>query len=268
MSQHAVAIKVGTPLMTAHGADHSLSCRIPALIAAQVKDLINDGIHPYLISSGAVGQGIDILYPSGTTRQQILEGLSEEAAAMRLRTCASVGQAAMMGIWQAAFDDTIVSQHLITNRELETEEGTAFAETLHDCMEQGIVPIINENDGISDQEIRVGDNDTLAARAAAALHRLGKHSVSSLVLLTHVEGFFGESERLVGRAAVTDIPLLRKYVSSEVSDRSTGGMGTKLDAAEIAGAAGIDTFIAPGYRPNCVPQALQGCIGTHFFVAR
>ena len=254
MSQHAVAIKVGTPLMTAHGADHSLSCRIPALIAAQVKDLINDGIHPYLISSGAVGQGIDILYPSGTTRQQILEGLSEEAAAMR--------------IWQAAFDDTIVSQHLITNRELETEEGTAFAETLHDCMEQGIVPIINENDGISDQEIRVGDNDTLAARAAAALHRLGKHSVSSLVLLTHVEGFFGESERLVGRAAVTDIPLLRKYVSSEVSDRSTGGMGTKLDAAEIAGAAGIDTFIAPGYRPNCVPQALQGCIGTHFFVAR
>ncbi len=265
MSQYAVDIKVGTTLMTARGADHSISGVIPGIIAAQVQELRECGFDVSVTTSGAVGQGIDMLYP-GATRQQILSGLSKEAAAVRLRTCASVGQAVLMGVWRAAFDDTVISQHLITNRELETEEGFAFAETLYDCMSQGIVPIINENDGISDDEIRVGDNDTLAARAAAAVHRLGRHASTSLVLLTDVEGFFGQHGRLETRRAVRDIPQLRKYVSEKGSTYGTGGMGTKLDAAEIAGAAGIDTFIAQGNRPNNILRALRGYAGTHFFV--
>lgn len=188
-----------------------------------------------LVTSGAIAAGTGKL---GWNRQTI--SLPEQQAA------AAVGQGLLMQTYSRHFGlaGTIIGQVLLTRFDIDDPKRVSFiCNTMETLLAHGVVPVVNENDTVAVDEIRVGENDTLAARVAVLV------SANLLVLLTDVDGFYTADPRLDPEAtAIRDVwditEELTQAAGAPGSAVGTGGMQTKLQAADIATQAGIDTVVA------------------------
>lgn len=180
---------------------------------------------------------------------------------------AAVGQSRLIQLWEQLFSiyGIHVGQMLLTRADMEDRERFLNArDTLRALLDNSIVPVINENDAVATAEIKVGDNDNLSALAAILA------GADKLLLLTDQPGLFTADPRSNPQAElIKDVygidDALRAIAGDSVSGLGTGGMGTKLQAADVACRAGIDTIIAAGNRPDVIGHAMAGLpVGTCF----
>jgi glutamate 5-kinase len=219
-------------------------------LAAQISGAWDQGHRVVLVTSGAISAGAERLGIKGRPR----------VLAMK-QAAAAVGQGLLMEVYSAAFAacDRVVAQVLLTRAD--TADRTRYVNAKHTLtalLRLGVVPIVNENDTVSVDEIRFGDNDTLAAHVASLVE------ADLLALLTDVAGFLDEAGHVVPEIGEI-IEEVFQRAGGTGSSTGTGGMTTKLQAAAIAGAAGIPTVIARSREPEIVARLLAGeRIGTRF----
>ena len=252
-SVRSAVVKLGTQLLS--DGDGRLDAAFVATVAKQVAALRERGISVTIVSSGAIGAGLSELN---------LPRRPTDLA--KLQAVAAVGQRRLMDVWAAAFATHAmpVAQILLTREDV--DDRTRFLNvrnTIHAAQELGAVPVINENDTISTDElvrISFGDNDILAALVTQALR------ADLLVLLTVVDGMLdgdGKSVRLV-----ENLERARELVRAEKSALGRGGMNSKLEAARTVTESGEAMVIADGRMENVLPRVLGGEeIGTLFVPA-
>lgn len=243
-----IIVKVGTSSLT--GGASRLDRAFITELAVQTSALWDEGHRVVLVTSGAITAGAERLCLKGRPRTLAMK-----------QAAAAVGQGLLMEVYSAAFAacDRTVAQVLITRQDTADRSRYVNARhTLTSLLRLGVVPIVNENDTVSVDEIRFGDNDTLAALVASLVQ------ADLLVLLTDVPGFFGADGAVL--PTVPEItPELFNLAGGAGSAGGTGGMLTKLQAAEIAGEAGIPTVIARGREPGILATVLRGDgVGTRF----
>ena len=246
-----LVVKIGTGLLTNAGRQLDLA-RVAAL-ADQFAALRRKSIEVAVVSSGAIGAGMGEL------------GMTARPTALpELQACAAIGQSKLMSLYAEAFrpHGLRVAQILLTHDDLSDRVRHVNARnTMDTLLSRGIVPIINENDTVSVDEIRFGDNDRLAALTAALL------PADLLVILTTAHGLMtqpdGTGERIPFVERV-DAQVM-KLAGGAASAQSVGGMVSKLQAAKIVHAAGIPLVIANGRAPGVLADVLAGKdIGTFF----
>ncbi|HWI53456.1 MAG TPA: glutamate 5-kinase [Symbiobacteriaceae bacterium] len=248
-----IVIKVGTSTLT-HPGGHLHLGRMEALVR-QLSDLAAEGRQLVLVTSGAVGAGMGRL---GLERRPA-ETLAKQALA-------ALGQGLLMHRYEALFAEygRPVGQILLTGLDLEDQHRRAIAAgVISQLLTWGAIPIVNENDSVSSEQIRVGDNDTLAARVA------GMIGADLLVLLSDVDGLYTEDPRgkqgLSPLTAVTAGDDLDAMAGGAGSAGGTGGMVTKVQAARICAGAGIPMVLANGALPGVLRSILAGeTVGTLF----
>lgn len=253
-----LVIKVGTSTL-AHGSG-KLNIRRVEWLCRVISDLKNAGNEIILVSSGAIGMGVGKLNlacrPSDMPTKQ---------------AAAAVGQCELMYTYDRLFSEYnhTVAQILITGDDIENElRRTHFVNTLERLLELGALPIINENDTVATAEIAVGDNDTLAAIVAV------NSGADLLVLLTDIDGLYSadpkkdKAARLIPQVDKID-DKIRSLAGGAGSSLGTGGMATKIHAAEICTASGIDMTIARGDNPDVLYDICEGKgAGTRFIGKR
>jgi len=249
-----IVVKVGTSTLTYDNGKVNYK-RIEDL-SRVLSDLHNQGREVILVSSGAIGVGINKM-----KLDKRPETIEEKQAV------AAVGQCELMHIYSRAFADFdhLVGQILLTRDILENETGYInVRNTFFTLLRRGIIPIVNENDSVSVEEIRFGDNDTLSAIVSILVE------ADLLVILTDIDGYYDKDPRLYKDAHLIDkVTCIDEDVMSSAggagTSRGTGGMITKLQAAELANSRGIDTVIANGGDPEILYKILDGCnVGTLF----
>lgn len=254
----SLVIKVGTSTL-AHGSG-KLNIRRVEWLCRVISDLKNAGNEIILVSSGAIGMGVGKLNlacrPSDMPTKQ---------------AAAAVGQCELMYTYDRLFSEYnhTVAQILITGDDIENElRRTHFVNTLERLLELGALPIINENDTVATAEIAVGDNDTLAAIVAV------NSGADLLVLLTDIDGLYSadpkkdKAARLIPQVDKID-DKIRSLAGGAGSSLGTGGMATKIHAAEICTASGIDMIIARGDNPDVLYDICEGKgAGTRFIGKR
>ncbi|MBQ9862168.1 MAG: glutamate 5-kinase [Clostridia bacterium] len=249
-----IVIKVGTSTL-AH-ATGRINIRRVEQLCKVMSDLKNAGHEIVLVSSGAIGMGVGKLL------------LKERPADMATKqAAAAVGQCELMYTYDKLFEEYrhTVAQILLTGDDLNDEKRRGnFHQTLFRLLELGALPVINENDTVSTEEIGIGDNDTLGAIVAV------NAGADLLVLLSDIDGLYDADPHTHPDARL--IPLVSE-LNDEVltlaggagSKLGTGGMATKLHAAQIATEAGIDMVIANGEYPEKLYDIVDGkAIGTRF----
>ncbi|WP_320671418.1 glutamate 5-kinase [Patulibacter defluvii] len=203
-----------------------------------------------LVSSGAIARGV-----------QVLRLASRPTAIDALQAASAVGQGRLFRAWDDLLDGEglLAAQVLLTLHDLGEREAFVNARrTLLRLVEFGAVPVINENDTTTTDEISFGDNDLLAAQVAMLLN------ADRLVLLTSTDGLFTADPRrdptaeLVAEVTDVEQALATHDVGSTTSSLGTGGMRSKALAAEMAAAAGIPTVVANGLRPEAIARVLAG----------
>jgi glutamate 5-kinase len=249
-----IVVKVGSGLITAPGQGPVAS--LIARLAGDLAALVEDGREVALVSSGAIATGMARLGLAARPRS-----IPEKQAA------AAVGQSALMWHYEQAFKrhGVQVGQVLLTGQDISDRPRYLNARnTLLALLDFGVLPIINENDTVAVEEIKVGDNDNLAALVAHLI------DADLLVLLTDVDGLYtGDprrdptARRLETVEAVTED--IQRLVFDEAGRVSVGGMRTKLQAAQKANASGIPMVIASGREGGTLGRLLKGePIGTYF----
>lgn len=248
-------VKVGTRVLTT--ADGLLNQERVASLAEELHHLMQAGRRVCLVSSGAVGAGMGRL------------GLKQRPADLaRLQAVAAVGQTALV----EAYDRSLRShgrhaaQILLTADDLDNRTRYLnIRNTILTLLEYGAVPIINENDTVSTEELQTtfGDNDRLAAMVTNLIR------APLLVLLSDVEGLYDGDPADAGSKLIPTVPKLDESVLALVRDKATGlskgGMASKLEAARIATTAGENVIIASGKQPGNLRQILAGeQVGTLF----
>ena len=223
-------------------------------IAAAVRSAKAAGIEIALVSSGAVAAGAGKL---GRARPRTLP---------EKQAFAAVGQAELMRQWAAVFTPIHVAQFLLSSDDIHSRKRFVNAkQALDAAFKLGVLPILNENDTVATAELKLGDNDTLSAWVAYLV------DADTLMLLTDVDGLYSANPKKDANAAklseVRDISQVMHLAGDAGSARGTGGMRTKLKAAQIASDAGIDTIILTG-GGAAVQASLSGAaIGTRIFAA-
>ena len=250
-----IVIKIGTSTLTYENG--SVNIRRIESFCKTVSDIKNSGHEIILVSSGAIGMGV------GKLR---LDGRPSDLAGKQ--ACAAVGQCELMYTYDKLFAEYnhTVAQILLTSPDLKCEDRHAkFSSTLTRLLAYGVLPIINENDTVSTEEIEFGDNDTLAAMVAESV------GAELLVLLSDIDGLYTADPRRDSAATLIasvyeltdDIMTLG---SGAGTSRGTGGMATKLRAARIATEAGCDMIIANGASPELLYDIVEGReVGTRFY---
>jgi len=249
-------LKVGSSLLAADGG--GLSPRFALGLAQFVSASQAAGREVVIVSSGAVAAGRAILPRAG-----------QAGAAMAARQAlAALGQAQLIGLWQRFFERP-VAQVLLTHDDLRNRRRYLNARaTLNELLALGALPVVNENDTVSVDELKLGDNDNLAAIVAALI------DADVLFIATDIDGLFEANPRthpdarlLAEVAELT--PEIFAMAGGSGSAAGTGGMRTKLEAAAKAGAAGIDTVLFNGRRAE-VPRELahDRLYGTRIRAAR
>ena len=250
-----IVVKVGTSTLTYPTG--RLNIRRTEELVKVLSDLKNAGNEVILVSSGAIGMGVGKL--SLPARPEDMAGK---------QACAAVGQCELMYTYDRLFADYnhTVAQILLTGVDVEhTERRQNFENTLYRLLELGALPIINENDTVSTMEIAsIGDNDTLAAIVACCAR------ADLLVLLSDIDGLYDADPRTHPNAKlIHDVeaitPELRAMAGGAGTWRGTGGMATKLNAAQIALDAGIQMVIANGNNIESLYDIVAGKdVGTRF----
>lgn len=247
-----LVVKVGSATL----GDVTGGLHLPTLyaLAAQLAALRARGIRVILVSSGAILAGRSVLKLAHRPRQ-----LPEKQA------CAAVGQIELMARWREALHvyGIVAAQVLLTGEDLEHRGRFLNARnTLLHLLEQGCLPIVNENDTVATTEIKVGDNDRLASLM------LNLVDADLLVLLSDVDGLYTANPHTDPHA--TRIPEVEGEanlppIPTQDSSVGTGGMGTKIEAARRALVAGTPAVIALGRMPNILTRLLDGeDLGTIF----
>ncbi|MDB6079282.1 MAG: Glutamate 5-kinase [Akkermansiaceae bacterium] len=239
-------IKAGTGVLT-RVSDGTLDGAALTRLVTAIAGLVEDGHRCLLVSSGAVGAGVSAFG---------LEGYPSDLATKQ--ACAAVGQARLMHTYENLFRNfnLAVAQVLLTAGDLQTPERCGYVtNTLHRLLaEPGIVPIINENDSVAVEELRVGDNDMLSARVAALV------GAKRLILLTSVDGLLSPDDNSLVHE-VQDVDTVLGFAKDERGRFSIGGMASKLQAVKLAVDAGITTHIAHGRKPERLAGILAGEVG-------
>jgi glutamate 5-kinase len=221
-------------------------------LADQIAALRARGHTVVLVSSGAIALGCERLGLAGRPR-----------ALPQLQAAAAVGQSRLMQAYEEACapHGMAAAQVLLTHDGITDRKRYLNARAAIDALcEQGALPIINENDTVSTEEIEFGDNDQLAAMVASLV------GADLLVLLTDVEGLLDGARRRV--SVVEDVEAAEKLVWDEESTVSLGGMRSKVGAAKRALARGLPVVIAPAADPEALPRILRGDdVGTLFLPA-
>jgi len=253
-----IIIKIGTSTLTYDNGNINL--RRIEKIAMSISDLISSGKEIILVTSGSIGVGV-----SKMNLKERPKTIREKQAA------ASVGQVALMNIYSKLFGEYgySVGQILLTRDIIECERSrNNVANTFETLLESGIIPIVNENDSVSIDEIenisRFGDNDNLAAIVSTIV------DANLLIILSDIDGFYDSNPR-----TNKDAKLIKevKYITEEVinfaegagSNLGTGGMETKIHAAKLVTDNGTNMILANGKDPSKLIDILNGDdVGTLF----
>ena len=257
MVYQRIVVKLGTRLLT--GGGNHLNQEVMSSLARQVANLHAQGAEVIIVSSGAIAAGRHKLGITGT-----IKGIPYK------QVLASVGQSRLMNTYEPLLGqyNITVAQALLTKADISDRAGYLNARnTLLALMELGVICIVNENDIISIDEIkeaRFGDNDTLSAMVANLV------DADMLMILTDIGGLYTADPSRDSEAHL--VPLLKKIDASikrmganTRGNLGTGGMITKIEAAQIATASGVHVVIADGKEPDIVLKLASGeSIGTHF----
>ena len=249
-----IVVKVGTSTL-AHKTG-LLNIRQVEALCKMLSDLKNEGHEVILVSSGAIGMGAGKL----SLKERPKDVPTKQAAA-------AVGQCELMYTYDKLFSDYnhTVAQMLLTGSDFENEtRHKNFENTLFRLLELGALPIINENDTVATEEIVIGDNDTLAAIVAVSA------KADLLILLSDIDGLYtGDPHKDKSAKLISTVTELNEAIMNSAggqgSSLGTGGMTTKLHAAQIATEAGIDMVIANGSRSDVLYDIVSGkAVGTRF----
>lgn len=252
-----IVVKVGTSTITYANGKRNFS-QIDRL-ARELSDLQNQGKEMILVSSGAVAVGVDRL------------GLSAKPSTIPgKQACAAVGQGVLMHTYEKFFADygQIVAQVLITRTEaIDRHRYTNCRNTFMTLLQQGVIPIVNENDVVALDELKIGDNDNMSALVAGIV------DADLVIILSDIDGLYTANPATHPEATLVHTvqeitPEIEASAGGVGSSRGTGGMATKIQAAKAATNSGIQLVIASGTEKNAIPRILQGEeIGT-LFVSR
>lgn len=257
LSSSTVIVKVGSNILTHSEGPERLDYDVMQRIGGQVLDLQRQDTDVILVSSAAITAGMAMTNDFVERPDDITE----------LQRLASLGWPTVVQAWTAALSGAYVGEVLLTKHELGMrKEREEALKVIHKLLSYGDIPLINENDTISHNEITFGDNDLLAATLAAQISdsRLFRSKVK-LILLSDVDGVYQNPEDT--DSVIPEIESLDRYDSLIHAPKSTvgrGGMHSKFRAAHIAAAAGIDMWIANGNEHKAIERAISGEIGTHF----
>ncbi len=250
-----VVIKVGTSTLT--HASGQLNIRLVEELVKVISDIKNSSYEIALVSSGAIGLGAARL------------GLKERPKDTPTKqACAAVGQCELMNMYDKLFNEysIIAAQVLLTKYVLSDERKDIVENSLEMILSKGAIPIVNENDvvAIDELELEVGENDSLAAMVAYLI------KADLLIIMSDIDGMYNKNPRiykdakLISRVdAITD--EIRAAAGDAGTSLGTGGMATKIHAAEITMSHGIDMLIINGDRPKNLYDVFDGKeIGTLF----
>ncbi|MFA0084494.1 glutamate 5-kinase [Vibrio sp. 10N.286.49.C2] len=253
-NKQTVVVKLGTSVLT--GGSLALNKAHMVELVRQCAELKKLGHSVVMVSSGAIAAGREHLdYPA----------LPNSMASKQL--LAAVGQSQLIQVWESLFAiyGLKIGQMLLTRADLDDRERFLNArDTINALVDNDIIPIVNENDAVATNEIKVGDNDNLSALVGILC------GADKLLLLTDQRGLFTADPRKdpnaeLIREVTTIDETLRKIAGGSGSTLGTGGMATKLQAADIARRAGIEVIIAAGSADNVIFDALsEAPQGTRF----
>ena len=253
-----IVVKVGSSLVTNEG--RGLDLAALTRWAAQIAELRQMGREVLLVSSGAIAAGM-----------QRLGWKKRPNALHELQAAAAVGQMGLIQVYESCFrkHDLLTSQILLTHEDLADRKRYLNARsTLRTLLGLGVIPIINENDTVASDEIRFGDNDTLAALVTNLIE------ADALVILTDQDGLYDRDPRRDGRAKLiregrAGDPALEAMAGGTGSSIALGGMLTKVLAAKRAARSGAHTVIASGREDDVLPRLARGeLIGTQLVAER
>ena len=250
-----IVIKVGTSTLT-HKTGRLNIRRMEKLVKV-ISDIQNSGRQITLVSSGAIGLGMGKMGMQNRPDETPLK-----------QACAAVGQCELMYIYDKLFGNynITVAQILLTKYILDTPRKNNVVNTFEQLFARGVIPVVNENDtvAIDELELEFGENDTLAAHVAQFSNS------DMLIILSDIDGFYDANPKINPNAKL--IPMvteinddIRKLAGDAVSGLGTGGMITKINAAEMAMNAGIDMAILNGRNPDILYDLFDGKqVGTIF----
>ena len=249
-----IVVKIGTSTL-AHPSGH-LNIRRTEMLCKAISDIHNAGHQIIVVSSGAIGMGVGKL----GLRQRPSDIPTKQAAA-------AVGQCELMYTYDKLFGEYnhTVAQLLITGDDVANDtRHRNFSNTINRLLELGAIPIINENDTVATDEIVIGDNDTLAAIVAQSI------KADLLILLSDIDGLYTADPhthpdaKLIPQINCID-DRVKALAGVSGSNLGTGGMITKLRAAEICMGSGCDMIITNGNNPDCLYDIVDGKpVGTIF----
>ena len=249
-----VVVKVGTSTLT-HSTGKLNLWRIEKLVR-ELADLANQGKEMILVTSGAVGAGMDLL------------GLKEKPKTIpEKQAAAAVGQGRLMHTYEKFFSEhgQVVAQVLLTREDsVKRTRYTNCRNTLLTLLKMGVIPIINENDAVAIDELKIGDNDTLSAMVASIV------DADVLIILSDIEGVYTDNPQSNPEATLIEeigdiTPEIEALAGGAGTLRGTGGMHTKIQAGKIAVNSGVSMVIASGLRDGVLRDILSGAkVGTIF----
>ena len=249
-----IVVKVGTSTL-AYGPGRLNLLRIEKLVR-ELADLANQGKESLLVSSGAIAAGLGRI------------GLDKKPDSIpQKQAVAAIGQSVLMHVYEKFFSEygKVMGQVLLTK-----ENSARHHQYIHSrnallaLLEMGVIPVINENDAVAVDEIKIGDNDSLSATVATLV------DADALIILSDIDGLYTANPQEDAEARLLDevceiTPELERIAGGSGSDMGTGGMSTKIDAAKVAMNAGVTMVIAPGGRDGVLHEILSGKhVGTVF----
>lgn len=253
-----VVIKIGTSSLTdVHGV---LQTEVIDRIAEQVGAIKERGHEPIIVTSGAVAAGLPALGWSADQRPE---------DPRTLQAISAIGQIHLVQYWSEALAryGVVSGQVLISPYDFANRTQYLHARsTIERLLELDVVPVMNENDALADDEIRFGDNDRISALVANLIR------ADKLLLLTDTPGLMNADPRIDANATIIEeISLIddevEQLAGSAGTARGSGGMASKLQAAKMASWSGIPTVIAQANRPHVIPDALTGTPGVGTIIA-
>lgn len=246
-----LVVKIGTATLCP---DNGLDISFLDDIARQVKFLKEEGISTVIVTSGAIGLG-----------RSIVKDLNKNLNLTQKQALAAVGQGKLINYYSTIFEKhgLLVAQILLTREDLANRKRFLNARnTLEELIKLGIIPVINENDTVATEEIKLGDNDQLSALVSTLIDS------DLLLILSNVDGLYDKDPHLHKDAKL--IKEVRSFdeIPKDIggpSEKGSGGMITKILAVEIAARSRIKTIIASGREKDVVIKAVKGeSVGTLF----
>ena len=248
-----IVLKIGSSLISEN---KSLSYKRIKELSEQVVKIIKTGKEFIIVTSGAISQG-----------QNLLNIKNKPKDLDSLQALAAIGQQQLMGMYENSFSnfDVLTAQVLLTHDDMNNADRYLNAKaTIGKILKLGVIPIINENDVVATDEIKFGDNDTLAAMVANLV------GADLMIILTDQNGFFDKNPdlnkdaTLIKKCNIAEIEV-SDYDSNSKSKFGTGGFTTKIKAVKVAAKSGTTSIVASGYTKDVLNKIFDGEeIGTIF----